>query len=206
MQRTTVLGVLAATVLWALGIALSVLVLFSTSGGCTTGNGGGGTGCTFLGLQGPDLLAAGFGCMVLGLGVISRLPLSRPRRSGSASGTVPSQGVVHPLPGGLGVWIPSDRASQMRLPPSSKGRSAPRRPGGGRTTRASGPREGFAPYSAANGSLVGLPGGLGVLVPTPYTRTPPSSSKRKGRSTAATKKGRASRRGGPRPPSRPPGS
>ncbi|MDE1821625.1 MAG: hypothetical protein KGJ23_09650 [Euryarchaeota archaeon] len=156
--------------LFGVGVGLVLLTLFSSGSECSGASGTGGGSCTFVGGVDNTLgLIAGLALMLGGFATIPTLPrrLTRPALNVRGPGQVP--GVVLPIPGGVGVWLPSAHApTHYRLPnvagqrPPVRALTLPRSP--------SPQRQAFARYTNPRGEVFPLPGGLGIWVPA--TRGP----------------------------------
>ncbi len=92
--------------LWGLGLAILFLGLVSSTTGCPGPLGTGGANCLPPWLQGDVALLLGLTLVAVALGLTSRLPRHWARGRSSGGGVGTEEGFVHPLPGGLGVWVP----------------------------------------------------------------------------------------------------
>lgn len=132
--------------LWGVGLAILLLGMISSTTGCPGPLGTGGAHCLPPWLQGDVALLLGLALVASALGLTSRLPRHWARGRSSDGGLGTDPGFVHPLPGGLGVWVPRSSVPSGLLggtspSPSSSAQASLGRarfpgPGNGRTRAA----------------------------------------------------------------------
>lgn len=169
MRPLTIVHASVAFGAWGAGVTLSVLAYFASNGGCGTYSNVGGA-CSFDGIP-PDLeLLIGLALMVVAVALSQSLPPLRHRLPIVAPGVDEEPGVVLPIPGGLGVWVPQAQAPPVALArlPATRPRPAPTSHRSGPAGPTPGPRGSFSRYSEGSGKLLPLPGGLGIWVPSTY--------------------------------------